>query len=248
MSEKRYSIPRVCQNCLIEFMARKDSIKAGYARFCSKECSHESRRLIKIKRICKTCSNEFEVMPRVVKIGTGNYCSWSCRSKICSTLKRLSPEEIFWRNIIPPKHKNDCWLFKCINSSGYGTFQYIDNISEKRISIKAHRFSWELHNNKKIPKGFSACHHCDNPPCCNPSHIFIGTQSDNAFDMIKKGRAKTERGSQRYNAVLNEELVLKIKIMISENIRLYRIAKELNIPTYLIQNIKNGSWKHVTLP
>lgn len=51
-----------------------------------------------------------------------------------------------------------------------------------------HRVAWELANGP-IPEGVIVCHHCDNPPCCEPTHLFLGTDADNVADMISKGRA-----------------------------------------------------------
>jgi len=51
----------------------------------------------------------------------------------------------------------------------------------------AHRKAWEDEHGP-IPPGMNVCHHCDNPPCINPDHLFLGTQKDNAVDMSRKGR------------------------------------------------------------
>jgi hypothetical protein len=64
---------------------------------------------------------------------------------------------------------------------GYGTIRL------SRRDVGAHRVAWTL-TNGPIPAGLVVCHRCDNPPCCNPEHMFIGTQRDNLADMFAKGR------------------------------------------------------------
>jgi hypothetical protein len=75
-----------------------------------------------------------------------------------------------------------CWLWTgSLNDTGYGQLW----VGSK--STRAHRLSYELHVGP-IPEGMHVCHHCDNPPCCNPNHLFVGSHTDNMADKIKKGR------------------------------------------------------------
>lgn len=66
-------------------------------------------------------------------------------------------------------------------SRGYGIMRVRGKV------LKTHRIAWELANGP-IPDGLSVCHSCDNPPCCNVEHLFLGTHADNMADMIAKKR------------------------------------------------------------
>ena len=101
-------------------------------------------------------------------------------SKRCSS--HGPPEERFWKRVSKPDDPDKCWQWTGGKSSlGYGDMM----IEGKRIG--AHRFSYQLHHGP-IPEGMWICHHCDNPKCINPDHLFIGTHQDNSNDKIKKGR------------------------------------------------------------
>ena len=99
--------------------------------------------------------------------------------------KSFSAEErkrVFWSKV-HIKESDECWNWKAgKNQGGYGIFW-----AEDRYSA-AHRFAWEVSNNTKIPWGKLVLHKCDNPPCCNPKHLFLGTHLDNVRDMIRKDR------------------------------------------------------------
>lgn len=87
----------------------------------------------------------------------------------------------FW-NCIKKLGDNDCWEWqKTKTKHGYGTVNY------KGERTTAHRIAYKLTKND-IPKGLIVMHSCDNPACCNPSHLSVGTQKENISDMIKKGR------------------------------------------------------------
>lgn len=66
---------------------------------------------------------------------------------------------------------------------GYGVFW-----PRKGRPEGAHRVSWELHHRESIPRGMQVLHSCDNPPCVNPRHLWVGTCADNMRDKSEKGR------------------------------------------------------------
>jgi hypothetical protein len=74
------------------------------------------------------------------------------------------------------------------DKGGYGEFR------ENGKLIRAHRRAWELHHGTPIPAGLAVLHACDNPPCCEPAHLYLGTVRDNAHDMVAKGRGANQYG------------------------------------------------------
>lgn len=86
----------------------------------------------------------------------------------------------FWEKV---RKSDGCWEWTAGRLGGrYGDFMV--GVGDHR---SAHRYSWELHFGP-IPVGMNVCHHCDNPGCVRPDHLFIGTQKDNLRDMQGKGR------------------------------------------------------------
>lgn len=76
-----------------------------------------------------------------------------------------------------------CWIWnKCTDDDGYGSIR----IGNK--TYLSHRISFEITNGDIMPNK-QVLHHCDNPPCCNPDHLFQGTHADNMRDMASKGRS-----------------------------------------------------------
>ena len=142
----------------------------------------------------------------------------------------------FW-SFIDKKGEDECWTWKGAKlTNGYGAF----SVGIKRIS--AHRFSWNLHFGE-IPKGMVVCHKCDNPPCANPNHLFIGTDAENQRDKKEKGRAA--RGEANNKAKLTEDDVREIRLMINQGLSSRVIASKFNVRHAAILTIKNGknwSW------
>lgn len=91
--------------------------------------------------------------------------------------------ERFWSRV-DKRQEDDCWPWLgTTNQTGYGVVRL-----GGRYEI-AHRVAWQIHNNRVIPEALFGCHSCDNPVCCNPNHIFLGTPADNSSDMVRKGRS-----------------------------------------------------------
>lgn len=87
----------------------------------------------------------------------------------------------FWAKVA---RTGGCWEWQAYRDpAGYGRF----NVTPRKPAL-AHRVAWEIENGP-IPDGLCVCHHCDNPPCVRPDHLFLGTARDNSDDKIAKGRA-----------------------------------------------------------
>ena len=91
-------------------------------------------------------------------------------------------------------------------------------------------------------------HHCDNPKCTNPEHLYLGTPKRNSLDREERNRRPIRRGSNHPNAKLNEEKVREIKKLMDIGVKTSRISKDFHISYGALEAIKNGdTWKHVTI-
>lgn len=148
----------------------------------------------------------------------------------------LTEKEIrnFWKKV-NKKGENECWTWSGFrNKKGYGQFKV------GPAPRMAHRVSWVLHFGE-IPEDLLVCHKCDNPPCVNPSHLFLGTEKDNQEDMSRKERSP--RGEKQGSSVLKENDVIKIKSLLNNGLGPSEIAKMMNLNRRTVSSIKLGeSW------
>lgn len=149
-----------------------------------------------------------------------------------------------------------CWLWtENLNQWGYG------KICIQKKHWIAHRAAYTIFNGK-IPNGILVLHKCDTRACVNPNHLFLGTNQDNMFDMVKKGRSASGdrntsrknphlqvRGSSSAQAKLNEDDVLKIKLLLKQKkLTQKQIGKMFGVGSRNINNINVGlTWKHVVV-
>lgn len=102
--------------------------------------------------------------------------------------------ERFWEKVDISAGDDACWLWTAGRfRAGYGKF-----FVRAGEEVYAHRFMWQL-DNGVIPDGYRICHTCDNPPCCNPRHLFLATMAVNMMDKVAKGRARGRYSSTYAN-------------------------------------------------
>lgn len=94
----------------------------------------------------------------------------------------------FWARV-DVKESVECWLWTAGTlPSGYGKVYVYEGVRKYRTA-GAHRIAWEL-TNGDIPSGLQVLHRCDQPACCNPAHLWLGTPLDNMRDRDRKGRSR----------------------------------------------------------
>lgn len=140
-----------------------------------------------------------------------------------------------------------CWPWVgTVDSCGYGRIRCGSLANNTRHYRQVHRVVWEIVHGP-IPVGLCVLHHCDNPPCVNPQHLWLGTQQDNIADMVKKGRNfsfKRQRGVKNPNAKLTEQRVREIR---TSNIGTYILARQYNVRSMTIWRVRmRKTWRHVT--
>ncbi len=153
---------------------------------------------------------------------------------------KLTPE-VFWsrKTII---EKTGCWEWNGERDrGGYGKLQ-CTFVTSTRLT---HRIAWILTFGPT--EGLQVLHKCDNPPCINPAHLFLGTQMDNRLDMLAKNRQNDRRGEGNGFHILTVEQVLDIKASYIPRIcTLQMLADRHNVHIKTVHDIIQGkTWTHI---
>ena len=168
-------------------------------------------------KVCQACGREFA---RPVGVGPKRYEGRKFCSLACSHQPVPWQHRMWLRVDVGWEH--ECWEWQGFknpkglrNSKGYGQIGIGDGT--KRLG-ETHRLAYEFFNGP-IPEGMLVRHACDNPPCCNPAHLLLGTGADNSRDAIERGRVA--RGLKLPQTKLTDEQVLEIRARFNPKYRRY---------------------------
>jgi len=152
--------------------------------------------------------------------------------------------DVFHKSYVLIQRNGDgpCWEWQLHRvQDGYGKIRFNGK------DIGAHRFSWILHFGP-VEHGLLVCHHCDNPPCCNPAHLFLGTDKSNSQDALSNGRLFVMRGSDNHASKLTEQVVKEIHAAwIPYKVSARKLAERFPVTAGHIEKIlRRQVWKHIS--
>lgn len=163
----------------------------------------------------------------------------------CSYTWQKPPiEERFWSYV---QKSAECWNWMgAQDGHGYGHLYYHGRMQ------KAHRIVYQL-TYGAIPPKTMVCHHCDNPQCVRPDHLFLGNHTTNALDMASKGRQvfqrrpeRATRGEQHYCAKLTDGQVQTIRQQHKQGVSMDVLAQHYGVSKQSIWRIvRRLTWKHI---
>jgi|SRR6478609_1969968 len=147
----------------------------------------------------------------------------------------------FWAKV-DKRGSDECWEWTGARNEARGGYGAMGR------NVMAHRASWEIHN-RQLTSGECVLHRCDNPPCCNPAHLFVGTRTDNHLDKMAKGRNKPpprHLGNTHPMAKLTEESIPRIRAALASGIGKQKVAAAFGVSKKTVLNIAAGRiWRHV---
>lgn len=187
-----------------------------------------------ITHICPVCNAEFSHRSYSKNI----FCSQQCYG---ASNRVTYTDQHFWDGV----DKSDgCWEWtRSVGSHGYGAYW------DGKKLWTCHRYVWTI-TNGEIPGGLHVLHTCDNRTCCNPSHLFLGTNNDNIADRMAKGRSRTtpKAGEQHHSAKLTDATVRKMLKELAKGRRgvQSRLARKYGVSHSVVNRIASGKgWTHI---
>lgn len=198
---------------------------------CAK-CDRPAMQAMKRRRICRACLSAESRVTYLRRKERGHVAQSDPDEMVEKFLQRM--------NAGAP---DECWEWTGTRGSkGYGL---LGGFYGKQMG--AHRVSYLLHYGD-LPPGCFICHHCDNPPCVNPAHLYAGDRNTNARDVAERNRAHRQLGEASNTAKLTAELVREIRAVYATGKYKQRdMALHYGISQSQISNIvTRREWRHVT--
>lgn len=141
----------------------------------------------------------------------------------------------FWAKVDKSGGADACWLwtaYRCRKT--YGRFNW------NGYQQNDHRVAYQILFGD-IPEGLIVCHRCDNPPCVNPAHLFLGTPLENMLDKIAKDRCNLPSGLQHWKGKLSDAQIAEIRRRAaSGKVKQRNLAKEFGVSPQRINDIVRG--------
>lgn len=165
------------------------------------------------------------------------FCGRTCAGKHSGDLHRhnYTLAEQFDRFVI--RNPEGCWGWKGAVNTEKGGYAVM---SWQGRNYYGHLVSLEL-DGRKVPKGMMGCHHCDNPICSNPQHLYVGTQKQNMQDAMRRGRVR--RGEACASSKLTDEAVRFIR---ASNLPTGDLARRFGVTHGAVSMARSRrTWKHV---
>lgn len=158
------------------------------------------------------------------------------------------PAVRFWAKVDRSQGPDACWPWRAgRDRQGYGKFWVRSGVGETGRTVHASRVALGLFLGRPVADDKSACHHCDNPPCCNPAHLYEGSSDANANDRHSRGR--DPHGERHGRARLTEELVRQIRAAYRPNTRgagPVSLARRFGLSSRTVRNVVYRlAWRHI---
>jgi hypothetical protein len=191
---------------------------------------------------CAECGIVFERNRKFSRAqwAAAKYCSKACAglalTKLFAALRPTIREKFEQRF----ERGSGCWNWTgTIEGYGYGVLDH--NWKRYRAHVLALEF-----DGRPVPKGMVACHHCDNPRCVRPDHLYVGTVKDNAIDAKERGRLRT--GSHHHNSRLTEGAVAEMRsVYTGKRGDVSKLARRFGVSRQTAARaIKGATWGHVS--
>ena len=187
--------------------------------------------------VCETCGVSFRVAYRPREDRVRRFCSRACYYRARGHEPTFDAERNFWAHTRADPSGCLIWV-GARTTQGYGQ----TTVAMRRV-LTAHRQAW-IYTHGPIPPGKHVLHHCDVRLCCNPEHLYLGTQQENMRDAVVRGR--TAKGSKNGKARLTEAQVIAIRERRTAGGRVVDLAAEFGMSLKGMEHVVYGRhWRHV---